>query len=207
MKAHLTKVSLALLSAAFLLGCQEQASSPVEPEGPEFHMAHDGTCEGHDKKNNAACVTSPRNAVVTVTVVSDLLKGIESGRAASLVNGGSSIHNVELIVTGPPDNVCSAFTADPGEIRGIIGILDAEGTATYTFPVPLGSPRWKFEFSGGEQSGDLWPPDVNGESTTWTYSSWQLVQISPKGKQSRVHCPINSTEANQMSTITVLKTR
>ena len=32
MKAHLTKVSLALLSAAFLLGCQEQGSEPVGPE-------------------------------------------------------------------------------------------------------------------------------------------------------------------------------
>ncbi len=38
MKAHLAKVSLALLSAAFLLGCQEQGSDPVGPEGlgPEF---------------------------------------------------------------------------------------------------------------------------------------------------------------------------
>ena len=38
MKAHLAKVSLALLSAAFLLGCQEQGSEPVGPEGlgPEF---------------------------------------------------------------------------------------------------------------------------------------------------------------------------
>ncbi len=38
MKAHLAKVSLALLSAAFLLGCQEQGSGPVGLEGlgPEF---------------------------------------------------------------------------------------------------------------------------------------------------------------------------
>ena len=38
MKAHLTKVSLALLSMVFLLGCQEQGSDPVGPEGlgPEF---------------------------------------------------------------------------------------------------------------------------------------------------------------------------
>ena len=34
MKAHRTKVSLALISAAFLFGCQEQASSPVGLEGP-----------------------------------------------------------------------------------------------------------------------------------------------------------------------------
>ena len=38
MKAHLAKVSLALLSAVFLLGCQEQGSEPVGPEGlgPQF---------------------------------------------------------------------------------------------------------------------------------------------------------------------------
>ena len=34
MKSHLAKVSLALISAAFLFGCQEQASSPVGLEGP-----------------------------------------------------------------------------------------------------------------------------------------------------------------------------
>ena len=38
MKSHLAKLSLALLSTVFLLGCQEQGSSPVGPEGlgPEF---------------------------------------------------------------------------------------------------------------------------------------------------------------------------
>ena len=37
MKAHLAKVSLALLSTVFLLGCQEQGSGPVGPEGPQFN--------------------------------------------------------------------------------------------------------------------------------------------------------------------------
>ena len=38
MKFHLAKVSLALLSTVFLLGCQEQGSDPVGPDGlgPEF---------------------------------------------------------------------------------------------------------------------------------------------------------------------------
>jgi len=45
MKAHLAKVSLALLSVAFLLGCQEQGSEPVGPEGlgPQFDKP---TCGG-----------------------------------------------------------------------------------------------------------------------------------------------------------------
>ena len=195
MKSHLAKVSLALLFAAFLLGCQEQGSEPVGPEGLGPVFAKPGACPGHPSCKDEPS-DSPGNAVVTVTVVSHLLIGSEANRAASLVNGGSSIHNVELNVT---DNACSAS----GDLRGIIGILDAQGTATYTFPVPLGSPRWMFKFFGGTQGGVAWPPDDNGESTTWTYTSWELTQSSPKGKESRVNCPINGT---QSTTITVLKT-
>ena len=48
MKAHLAKVSLALLSVAFLLGCQEQGSDPVGPEGlgPEFHHGKGSHADG-----------------------------------------------------------------------------------------------------------------------------------------------------------------
>ena len=38
MKAHLTKVSLALLSTVFLFGCQNLGSGPVGPVGPQFDM-------------------------------------------------------------------------------------------------------------------------------------------------------------------------
>ena len=37
MKAHLAKLSLALLSTVFLLGCQDMGSGPVGPEGPQFN--------------------------------------------------------------------------------------------------------------------------------------------------------------------------
>ncbi len=47
MKAHLAKVSLALLSTVFLLGCQEQGSGPVGPEGPQFDKP-DPTTGLHD---------------------------------------------------------------------------------------------------------------------------------------------------------------
>ncbi len=52
-KAHLAKVSLALLSAAFLLGCQEQGSELVGPESPQFHGGA-GNCNGHHK-NDQGC--------------------------------------------------------------------------------------------------------------------------------------------------------
>jgi len=49
MKAHLAKLSLALLSTVFLLACQEQGSDPVGPEGlgPEF-VKKGETCDGED---------------------------------------------------------------------------------------------------------------------------------------------------------------
>ena len=46
MKAHLTKVSLALLSAAFLLGCQDLGSGAVGPDGLEPQFAKP-SCPGH----------------------------------------------------------------------------------------------------------------------------------------------------------------
>lgn len=56
MKKHTLTMSLALLSAAFLGGCQEQGSTPVGPEalGPQFHAGH-GQCEAHNKKGNPDC--------------------------------------------------------------------------------------------------------------------------------------------------------
>ena len=51
MKAHLTKVSLALLSAAFLFGCQEQGSEPVGPEGLEI-QAKRGSDKGKGDGSN-----------------------------------------------------------------------------------------------------------------------------------------------------------
>ena len=42
MKAHLAKVSLALVSAVFILGCQDLGSGPVGPEGPQFDKEVDG---------------------------------------------------------------------------------------------------------------------------------------------------------------------
>ena len=53
MKSHLTKISLAVLSTVFLLGCQEQGSGAVGPEGPQFHGGA-GDCNGHHK-NDMGC--------------------------------------------------------------------------------------------------------------------------------------------------------
>ena len=46
MKSHLAKLTLALLSAAFLLGCQEQASGPVGPDGLGIQAKKGGNGKG-----------------------------------------------------------------------------------------------------------------------------------------------------------------
>ena len=67
MKARLTKVSLALLSAVFLLGCQEQGSGPVGP-GPEFDRPFSHSCtmpvDGHCHDDD---VEDPQPSTVALT--------------------------------------------------------------------------------------------------------------------------------------------
>jgi hypothetical protein len=47
MKSSLAKVSLALLSAVFILGCQDLGSGPVGPDGlvPQFDKKESGVCD------------------------------------------------------------------------------------------------------------------------------------------------------------------
>ena len=54
MKSHLAKLSLALLSTVFLLGCQEQGSEPVGPEGPGPEFDKPGSvCAAHCHDDDA----------------------------------------------------------------------------------------------------------------------------------------------------------
>ncbi len=90
MKAHLTKLSLALLSTVFLLGCQDLGSEPVGPEGAQFDKKGtpftpcpggvgsrniDGHCHGDDE---------PGDDLFKVTVKID---GILAGEGATTSNG------------------------------------------------------------------------------------------------------------------------
>ena len=73
MKAHLAKVSLALLSAAFLLGCQEQGSEPVGPEGlgPEFAKVKN--CDPKAEDVHPSCKPPKEDGqTVTVTLAGDM---------------------------------------------------------------------------------------------------------------------------------------
>ena len=87
MKAHLTKLSLALLSAVFLLGCQEQASSPVGLEGPQFDKKGDpGTlCPGgtelegpfRDDKGHCHGEDDDAEGTFTATIIGDVISVVD----------------------------------------------------------------------------------------------------------------------------------
>ena len=184
MKSHLTKVSLALLSAAFLLGCQEQGSEPVGPEGlgPEFkldcdlkpadHPCHGGSNGG---ENEDATFT----AIITgdVKSVEDILLGPPTGRKKNLLTltgmpGGPAAVLAELDlpflqgVTDGDDCFAGVFIGplsvglekakDPGNAK-IQFDFDATGTDGFTVV------KYKLELLGGIQGN--WPPGDN-ETTT-----------------------------------------
>ncbi len=91
MKAHLARVSLALLSTVFLLGCQEQGSGPVGPDGPQFH----GTaCEKHHKKDEGCGGGGGgggKDIPVGVTVDGGMNTGTEPPQLMQLAEDESSL--------------------------------------------------------------------------------------------------------------------
>ena len=96
MKAHLAKLSLALLSAAFLLGCQERGSEPVGPGGPQFNPApHDhGKLKGGDKSTVSVELAG---GMVTTTAQLVQLSGKNNAKALSLL--GPASYELKLLNT------------------------------------------------------------------------------------------------------------
>ena len=94
MKSDLVKSSLALLSAVFILGCQDLGSGPVGPDGlvPQFHAAHED-CTGH-KKNDLGCDDpgdpgGDQRFNVTMTIAGADLSNplVQTGRVHNDANG------------------------------------------------------------------------------------------------------------------------
>ena len=86
MKRHVLAAPLAVLSVAFLFGCQEQASSPVGPEGPQFHENKPASCKGHHK-NDAGCVDPPPPETEEATFTAIFKTGDISGDDIFLLGG------------------------------------------------------------------------------------------------------------------------
>lgn len=183
MSLRIATPPLAILLGALALACADGGSQPVGLDEPGIQA----------KKEYPN-----RSDLVTVTVNSSILNGTDTDRAASLGDGGSSINAVTLTVT---DNDCSPSGVLVGKM-GILTTRQGEQSAGFTFPVPVGSPRWHITFSGGSLTAGVWPPGL-GESATWTYTAWELVQETPKGGPTAGDCPVSG---NEVSTITVTKT-
>ena len=88
MKAHLTKVSLALLSTVFLLACQDLGSDAVGPDGPQFDKRGDpgALCGGEGgpvRDENGHCHGDEESTEVPIYTISLEADGRQGGRAVS----------------------------------------------------------------------------------------------------------------------------
>lgn len=89
MKTHLAKVSLALLSAALVLGCQDQGSGTVGPDGlgPQFAKK---SCD--DNPNQGSCKGEEGGGVlVNLTMTSGLLIAERSPQTVTLKDGEKTL--------------------------------------------------------------------------------------------------------------------
>ena len=94
MKAHLAKLSLALLSAVFLLGCQDLGSEPVGPEGLGIQLARK-----KPPKDGGGGGTVPADITVTGGLVTqDLTDGTPNTQVVGFKDSGTEI---ELSATDP----------------------------------------------------------------------------------------------------------
>ncbi len=111
MKSNLAKVSLALLSTVFLLGCQEQGSEPVGPEGPEFDKPVNGEHRhGDDVDPDPITLTLADGMVTTelpVTVSQDSNKKLK-------VDNGDFVHAIQMNFMDP--GVCVGIKATNGSV-------------------------------------------------------------------------------------------
>ncbi len=146
MKAHLAKLSLALLSTVFLLGCQDIGSGPVGLDGPQFNKPVEVTpenktaCEatlgfffdekGHchageeplppDDGDNPGSPFYDVTFAGGITTFSEVLSETETLRARAVSNGASGGNNQSRIgLHGCPEPFASPCTVE--ELR--LGVL------------------------------------------------------------------------------------
>lgn len=95
MKAHLAKVSLALLSTVFLFGCQDMGSGPMGPEGlgPEFNKPpHDHGDKGDPEQSTLTLADGIQATALPVTVKWDRDDKFR-------VNNTDFMHNIQMTFT------------------------------------------------------------------------------------------------------------
>ncbi len=127
MKTHLTKVSFALLSAAFLLGCQEKASSPVGPEALGILLDNKDGPHPHGGGGGGPAATS-LDLDGGINTMGLVLSVKESGKKLTIGNT-DFVHDIQM-----------AFT-DPGTCVGITG------TKSGVMPTPAEIDSLKLELT------------------------------------------------------------
>ena len=101
MKAHLAKLSLALLSTVFLLGCQDLGSEPVGPEGlgPEFKNVKN--CDPDLGEVHPSCKPAedgdPRFTVTMGGDISSVEHGGVANNRSILMNSGHKVDFTSLL--------------------------------------------------------------------------------------------------------------
>ena len=133
MKAHLAKVSLALLSAVFLLGCQERGSGPVGPEG--LGVQANKTEEDHTHGKGGGDKDNPEGPNVDVTLTDGITSGIISddgntffdrAQPATLTSDGGRVHafNAGVGFFATLALNCTAITGEANNTGGLVDYLN-----------------------------------------------------------------------------------
>ena len=111
MKAHLAKVSLALLSTVFLLGCQDMGSEPVGPEGlgPEFNKPDvDGNHNHGDDGDPEQATLTLADGMLAADLPVDVTK--DTRKTLKVSNSNQTKKSITM-----------DFTGDGGTCGGVVG--------------------------------------------------------------------------------------
>ena len=179
MQAHLTKVSLALLSMVFLFGCQERGSDPVGPDGlgPEF--THKNGAE-HGKGGGGGGGPKPEDVLVDVIATDGMKTNPNAVQQMELVRRddllrlrgyapkfGEPYFFLEVAMTATSgkewDDICETGHGDTAE-----NLMDDVFTN-------LTEDLTEREVSFGIDKSAL----VNGDHHIWVINGSGLVKISP----------------------------
>ena len=191
MKMHLAKVSLALLSAVFLLGCQEPASSPVglEDLGPQFDKKSNGPCPVERLRGHCHVLdpqpptTNPLKVTITGTEIS----------ASEQDMSGPGLNDVDLLVdlSSFPAASCNLGTEVEGQLFIAQGEDHVHVSFSFTHKVSGSGVESQHALSmdGVLQSGAL--PPVQGTDGVIVASAEGLWSITSKGKNHKNGCKAN----------------
>ena len=142
MKAHLAKVSLALLSTVFLLGCQDMGSGPVGLDGlgPEFKKCDPRPCNGGGGGGGGGGIKVGKLGLADGMTTTDLhvFIGQDSDKKLT-VNNTDFTHNIQMNFTKLGD--CVGFkatksgmlpsTGTNGEVAKLVAELTAKVTSGF----------------------------------------------------------------------------